>query len=113
MGVIVYAGSINIQHLAPKDLFRGADIPYAGQQFIKVIAASSLFQPVVVQSETLNNVFTQPLGCPDAELRATNAVDPITYRDYGIQIVVFQRTLDTPGSLMLNCCKICNSCLST
>ena len=38
-------------------------------------------------------------------LHMTPAADPITYRDYGIQIIVFQGTLDTHGPSCWNVAK--------
>ncbi len=49
--IIINAGGINIQHLAPKNLFRGPDIPDAGQKLIKVVAAVGLFKALVIQGE--------------------------------------------------------------
>ena len=56
---------------APEDLFRGSNITNAGQQFVEIIAASSLLKPLIIQCESFDNVFTQSLCGPDTELCAS------------------------------------------
>ena len=42
--VIVYAESINLQHLAIEHLLRTADVSDSGQQFIEIIPLSGVFE---------------------------------------------------------------------
>jgi len=86
--IIVDAGGINFEHLAPKHLLRRADIPDAGQQFIKVIAPTRLLEAFVVQRKSFNDIFPQSLGGPNAELRAPMGFYAIANGDNDIEVKV-------------------------
>ncbi len=85
--VIVDARGVDIEHLAPKNLFRGANIPNACQQFIEIVAPARLFEPIVVQGKTFDDVLPQPLGGPYTELGAAMGFDPVTHGNDDIQII--------------------------
>jgi len=70
----------------PEDLFRRPDIADARQQFFEIVPASDLLQPFVVERKALDDVFSQPLGRPDAKLRAPVRLDPVADRDDNIQL---------------------------
>ena len=84
LGIVINARSVNIQHLAPKDLLRRPDIPNPSQQLIKVIPTASAFKTLIIQGKALDQVLTQALGRPDAKLCAPEGVDPVANRDDGI-----------------------------
>lgn len=79
--VVVDAGGIDIQHLAPEHLFRRADVTDARQQFVKVIATTGALEPVVVQRESLYDVFPQALRGPDTKLDSTMRFDAVPDRE--------------------------------
>jgi hypothetical protein len=54
------------------------DLPDAGQQFIEVVGQSiAALQPVVIQCETLDQVFAQTFSRPLAELHALERPHPV------------------------------------
>ena len=72
------------------DPFRGADVPDALEQLVEIIVlpvAGRIFQPLVVQRESLDDVFPQPLRGPLAELRAPVRFHPVTDGNDDIQVV--------------------------
>ncbi len=85
-GIIVDAGGINFEHLPPKNLFRRADIPYASEQFIKVIAATHLLETLIIQRKPVDDIFSQPLSGPNAELRAAMGFDELANGDNDIEV---------------------------
>jgi len=108
--VIIDTGGINIQNLPPENFFRRANIPDAGQQFIKIVTAPAALQAFIIQRKAINQIFAQSLGGPDAEMGAANTVNPLANRDNRVEVVIFQITGDLPFAFILNCCKFCNSC---
>jgi len=70
VGIIVDAGSINIEHFAPENLFRGTYVPDAGKQLIEIVASARLLEPFVVQDKSFDDIFPQVLGRPYAKLGA-------------------------------------------
>ena len=107
--VIVYAECIDFQNLAIEYLFRGADVPDACQEFVKVIASAGALQKIVVHGKAFDKVLAQYLRGPDAELYATVGIDPVADTDDYIEVVVCYVSFYFPVSLVLNCCKKCNS----
>lgn len=75
---IVDAGCIDIEHLAPENLLGRTDVSDSCQQLVKVTAASGLLHPVVVEGESLDDVFPQPLGSPNPELCAAMGFHPVS-----------------------------------
>ena len=73
--VIVYAECIDFQNLAIEYLFRGADVPNACQEFVKVIASAGALQKIVVHGKAFDKVLAQYLRGPDAELHAAVGID--------------------------------------
>ena len=107
--VIVYAEGVDFQNLAVEDFFRGADVPDACKEFIKIVAATSPLQKVVVHGEAFDKVFAQYLRGPDAELHAAVGIDTVADTDDYIKVVVCDVSFYFSVSLVLNCCKKCNS----
>jgi len=102
IGIVVNTGGVNFQHLAPEELFRGPDIPDAGQQLIEIISSTRLFEPFVVQGEPLDDIFPQSLGGPLPEPGGDVAFDPVSNGDNGVRIVEFKVSLDLAGAFGLN-----------
>ena len=112
-GVVVDAGGVNVQHLAPEHFFRRADVADARQQFIEVVAATRAFEPLVVEREALDDVFPQALRGPDPELDTAMRFDAVTDRDDDVEVEIFDITTDGLATFGLNCCKFCNSSLGS
>ena len=75
----------------------GPDLADAFQKLVEVVLAEPLvqLQPLVVEHESLDDEFPQGLGRPNAELGGLGAVDPVTHRNDGVQVV----ELDLPADL--------------
>ena len=89
-----------------KTPLRKANFPDALKQLVKVIAAATLFQPVIIKRETLYNILAQPLRRPNAKLRAPMRLHAVADRDDCFQpVVIYLIGFSIGGS----CCKICNN----
>ena len=60
-GVVVLAEGVDVENLPPEDALGGANIPDAIEQFAKVVAAAGFLEAFVVERETLEDVFAEPL----------------------------------------------------
>ena len=109
--VIVDTEGVNLQHLAIEHLLTGADVTDSCKQLVKVIATSSSLQQVIIHGEAFHNILLQDLGCPYTELNATVGMNTITYADNHVEVVEGYYSFNLASSFILNCCKICNSCL--
>ena len=85
--IVVDAGRVNLQHLAPEHLLRRPDVADAGQQFLEVIPAPGPLEPLVIQRKALDDVFPQPLRGPDAELRAAVRLHAVAHGDDDVEVV--------------------------
>jgi len=105
--VVVNARGVDVEHLAPKHLLQGPDVPDARQQLLEVIAPAAALEPLVVQGEAFDDILPQPLRGSDAKLRAPMRFHPVADRDDDIEIVV----LDLVRlAISRSCCKFCNNC---
>jgi len=106
--VINAALLVNISDLEVEAPLAGSDFSNSFEQFIKIILAKTLalFEPFIVQSESLDNKLPQNMSGPDAELGGLAAVDPVADRDDNIQIKVLYLIGFTVGG---SCCKFCNN----
>jgi hypothetical protein len=94
--VVVDARRVEIEHLAPEDLLGGTNVANAGEQLVEVVAAAGLLETLVVQDEFFDEVLPEPLGGPDAKLRAAVGTDAIAHREDHVQVVVLERPLNLP-----------------
>lgn len=87
--VIDAALLIDVRNLQVKTPFAGPDLPNPSKQLFEIVLPepASLFQALIVQDESLDDEFPQGLRGPDAELSGLMAVDPIAYRDDGVEMV--------------------------
>ena len=46
--IVIHAGCVDIEHLPPEHPLRGTDIADAGEEFVEVVAAAGLLQPLIV-----------------------------------------------------------------
>jgi hypothetical protein len=51
-------------------------------------------QAIVIQDEALDQVLPKPLGSPDTELSAPDAVNPVAYGNDGIKIIMIYASCD-------------------
>ena len=61
-----------------------------------------VLQPLVVQRESLDQILTQPLGGPAAELGAARRAYAVADSQDGVEVVVVDVAADLPGSLLAN-----------
>jgi hypothetical protein len=73
------------------------------------VARKITFQSFIIHGKAFNDMLLQDRISLDTELRASKRLHPITDRDYDIKIVVFNVSFYLAITLILNCCKICNS----
>jgi len=104
--VVIDAGRVDIQNFFPKYLFRRAYVADTRQQLIEIIAAACLLQAFVIQSKTLDQIFTQTLRRPNTKLRAAMGFDSVADRDDDIEVVIVDLIGFVVGG---SCCIICNN----
>ncbi len=109
--VVVDAGGVDVEHLPPEDSLAATDVADAGEQFLEVVAASGPLEPLVIHREALDEVFAQPLGRPDAELRAAKRADAVADGQYGVKVIVIHVAGNFAISLGLNYPEFPDSCL--
>src|SRR5207248_2061624 len=66
-------------------------------QFLEIVAAAGLLEPLVVHREALDDQLPQPLRGPDTELRAPQGLDAVAHGDDDIQAVVLRVVLLAVG----------------
>ena len=79
--VIIHAGGVNVQDFAPEHFFRRANIADAIHQLIKIVAAASLFQKLIIHGKSLDEVFFQHRIGPNSELSTAQRLHAIAHRD--------------------------------
>lgn len=47
-GIVVHAGGVNVDDLAPEDALRRTNVSDPGEQLVEVVAAAGLLQPLIV-----------------------------------------------------------------
>lgn len=109
--VVVNAGRVDVEHLAPEHLFRGPDIPDTREQFVKVVPATATLEAFIVQREPLDQVLAKPLRRPDPELCAPVRPHAVADRDDDVEVVELDLAAHLAIALALNHCKICNGSL--
>lgn len=90
-------------HLLVKPLLRSADFADAGQQFVEVVPAARILEPLVVQQEALYNELPQMGGRPLAELGPARGADAVTDRQDEVEVVVGNGAFHLAAALGLNC----------
>jgi hypothetical protein len=66
-----------------------ADLADAREQFVEVVHQPlAALQPLVVKREALDDILSEALGSPNAELRAAPGFDTIAHGDDDVQVVV-------------------------
>jgi len=78
--IVVDAGGVDLEHLAPEDFLGRADVADTFEQLVEVVPSSAL-QPLVVHGETLDDVVLQATGRPLAKLGAAMRSDPVAHGD--------------------------------
>ena len=68
-GIVIDAGGVDVGDLLVEPPLRGADVLDAAEQLLEIVEGLvRVLEPLVVEDETLDDVFAQALGGPDAEL---------------------------------------------
>ena len=68
--VIIYACSVEVEHLPVENLLAGAEVADALKQLLPVVTAACFLQQVVIHRKALFEIFLQDAQRPPAELRA-------------------------------------------
>ncbi len=87
-GIVINAGGVDFEDLAPELFFRGPDVADAGEEEIEVVAGFALLELIVVEDKALDEVVAELLGGPDAELDAAMRFYPVADGDDDIEGVV-------------------------
>ncbi len=86
--VVINAGRVDVRDLLVKPPLGGADVLNPPRQFLEIIKRLvRILQPLVVEYESLDDVFPQPLRSPNAELRGHARFDPIADGNDSLEIV--------------------------
>src|SRR5262249_35201068 len=111
--IVVHTGGVDVADFLIEPPFRKPNIADAFQQLVEVVFPETppFFQPLVVQSESLDDVFTEALGRPLPELRATMRTHPVADRDDDIEVVVIHLALNLTIPFCLNYPEFPDSCL--
>jgi len=78
-GIVVDARRVDIEDLAPENLFGRPDVADSGEQFVKVVEAVNLFEAIVIQCKALDDVFPETFSGPTAELGTPVGSNSVTY----------------------------------
>jgi len=68
---------IDIFGLLVKETFRQPDFADTFLQFRKIVHRTAALEPLIIQRKTFDDIFPEPLGCPDAESRSLLRFDPV------------------------------------
>ena len=108
--IVVAVGRVDVESLPPEHLLAAADVADAGRQFLEVVPALGLPEPGIVHREPPDKVFAQPLGRPNAKLRAAMRSDAVANGQNGVEVVVIDSAGNVAISLGLNSSEFPNSC---
>ncbi len=102
LGVVVRAGGVDIQHLAPEHLFRAADVADTRQQLFKIAVVLRLLEALIIHDKAFDNVFLEALGSPDPEAGGNRTFHPVTNGNDHVQIVEIPLAADLAATFQLN-----------
>jgi hypothetical protein len=104
-GVVIDAGRVDVQQLAPEDLLRRPNVADAREQLVEVVRHAQpgrVLQADVVHREALDDVLLQMGRCPPAKLRAAAGTDPISHRDDHREAVAPEGSMHLPRTFLPN-----------
>ena len=86
--VVVDTGGINIQNLAIKNFFTGANITNAFEKFFEIIPATELLEAFIVHHEAFADILIQTFSGPLTKLSPTNRLHSIANGNNYIEIII-------------------------
>ena len=93
-GIVVDACRVDIRYFLVEPPLRCADVLNPPHQLIEVIEGLiRTLQPLVIEEETLHDVFPQQPGGPDTEAGGHRTFHPVAHRNDGIEIVETGRVI--------------------
>src|SRR6185312_16565490 len=101
-GVIVFAGGVDVQDLAPENLLRRADVADALEKLLEVSVGALHLEALVVEDKALDQILPKSLGGPATELSPTMRLDSVANTDNDVEVEVLDQTLDRTGAFNLN-----------
>src|ERR1035441_6011790 len=90
VAVVVDAGGVDVGDLLVEEPLAGADVPDAGQQFVKIILPQrpSGLDALVVERKPLDQQLAKPCRGPLAELGTAQGPDTVADGQNHLQVVV-------------------------
>ena|GEM_PF-2911853 len=67
MRIVIYTGSVEVEHLAVERFLAAADIADAVEKLFPVVAAACAFEALIVHREAFDDGLTKACGCPLAK----------------------------------------------
>ncbi len=101
-GILVDAGGVDLQHLAPEHLLRGADVANLAEQVFKVAVIRATLEAFVIDGEAFDQILGKPGGGPLPELRTARGANAVADGQDGVQTVVSKLPANLPFSLLAN-----------
>ena len=86
--LVVAAEGEQVPDLLIETFFRGADLTNALKQFVEVVPAAGILEPLVVHDKALDDQLTEPGVGPAAELGASGRLDAESDGDDRLEVVV-------------------------
>ena len=88
-GIVINARRVDVRDLLVKPPLGSADILNPARQLLEIVEwLVRIFQPLVVENKSFDDVFPQPLRGPDAELRAAIRLHPVANGNDHVEVVV-------------------------
>src|SRR3990167_7045909 len=101
--IVINSRCIKISNFLIESAFTGADFANFFKQLLEIISTKkrTIFQSIIIQCKTFNNIATQSLSGPLTKLCSTSGIDSISHRNNGIKIIMiyFSSHLSVPFQL--------------
>lgn len=102
-GVVIDGGSVYVGNFLVESPLGGANVLYATQELVEVVEwLVRVLEPLVVHSETLDDVFGEALGGPDAKAGGNVGFHPVADGDDHVEVIILQFALNLSATLLPN-----------
>ena len=111
-GIVVDTHRVDVRDFLVEPPLRGADVLYPPHQLLEIVEGQvRILQPLVVEEETLHDIFPQQSGGPDTEAGGHRAFYPVAHGKDGVQIVEIHPAPDGSRAFLPNSQGFLVSCL--